>query len=573
MKSWAQKYKATLIPFGYLLLTCVVFGASLQFDFLTWDDNELLTDHPLFQQLTWRNIISFWNPWLLRTGVLLDYSPVRDMSYVIDRTLFGWKAWGFHGVQLLLHSTNAYLLFRILSRRISETSAWLVALLWMVHPLCVEPVVWISSRKDLLFVFFFLLAWQAHECQRNKSTLGYGLGALLSKYTAIVLGPFLFLRQRRERKKNLYAPLLLTLVAVLLGAFAMWANQQRDTLVSLSDAPSALHAWPAAFQAVSHFFEKSLYPVSLSARYVQHPEWTWMHPRVLLGAALTVGLVVGAFKHESLLLLLLGLVPSFIQMTVGHPIWMADRYAYLSLIGFLWFVVEMGARYFRPYVVVGMVLALVLSVTSAVRVQTWKNPLTLWKDTVVKSPEFYLNQGNAGIAYMNAGNVPSAVSSLERALKINPSWTKGYLYLADTYLQLGEPARAKDLVQQSEKLERPQVNDEVYRAILFGRLGDQEKAGGLFKNLLVRQPNNPYVLGNAGIFYVMNRQPEKAMELWQQAVAVSPYDAMARVNRGIYYFMAKQCDRALEELSLAGRPSIEENKKIAWLREQCQQKQ
>ena len=96
------------------------------------------------------------------------WTPLTWLSYWADRAFFG-TAWGwYHWHNVLLHAASAVLLFNILVAIASDKSPWSLALLclatlvWSVHPLRTESVVWIASRKDCISTMFFLgalLAW------------------------------------------------------------------------------------------------------------------------------------------------------------------------------------------------------------------------------------------------------------------------------------------------------------------------------------------------------------------------------------------------------------------------------
>ena len=96
------------------------------------------------------------------------WMPLTWASYALDRLLFGTRYGLWHVVGILVHGANAILVYvyfsQMLKLRRTASGAWawllpaLVALLWAVHPLRVESVVALSSRKDVLSLFFELLA-------------------------------------------------------------------------------------------------------------------------------------------------------------------------------------------------------------------------------------------------------------------------------------------------------------------------------------------------------------------------------------------------------------------------------
>ena len=91
---------------------------------------------------------------------------------MLDYQLYGNDPTGHHLTSLILHIANALLLFLVFFRMTGE--AWksgCVAALFAFHPLNVESVTWISERKNVLSLFFFLLTLVAYTQYVNNKRL------------------------------------------------------------------------------------------------------------------------------------------------------------------------------------------------------------------------------------------------------------------------------------------------------------------------------------------------------------------------------------------------------------------
>jgi hypothetical protein len=86
--------------------------------------------------------------------------PVGYLLWRIDYIVWGENPVGFHLTNILLHCTNAVLLFALLRamglNRISSTAS---ALFFGLYPAAVEPVVWLSGRFDVFSLTCLLAAF------------------------------------------------------------------------------------------------------------------------------------------------------------------------------------------------------------------------------------------------------------------------------------------------------------------------------------------------------------------------------------------------------------------------------
>jgi hypothetical protein len=159
------------VPFAAVfLLTLLPFLQASRFDFINLDDYlYIFYNKRLAEGLTAANI--GWAFTSCEYGAI--WMPLTWLSYMAESRLFGTAPGVFHTGNLLLHAANAGLLFvlvRMLLQRLARASggrpgraaiqaaAAAAALFWSLHPLRVEPAVWIASRKDVLSLFWELAA-------------------------------------------------------------------------------------------------------------------------------------------------------------------------------------------------------------------------------------------------------------------------------------------------------------------------------------------------------------------------------------------------------------------------------
>ncbi|SFH61472.1 hypothetical protein [Planctomicrobium piriforme] len=186
--TWRES--AVLPVVGLVLSIAVVYFPVVQFQLLNWDDS---------WYLTWNELIKSWAPGNLyriaTEPVARNYAPLTILSFLTEHTLWGLRPAGYHVTNVLLHMLNAVLVFRLL-RQLTKNDwlSWGVAMLFALHPVQVESVAWISSRKTLLSSTFMLasfMCWLRPE--RTAKQEGWGLLwlllGLLSKASTVVVPP------------------------------------------------------------------------------------------------------------------------------------------------------------------------------------------------------------------------------------------------------------------------------------------------------------------------------------------------------------------------------------------------
>jgi hypothetical protein len=149
-----QRVIFALLAALLLLTTVVLYWPATGNDFVNYDDPDYVTANPQVQGgLTWEAIKCAFS-----TPTSCNWHPVTMISHALDCQLFGLKPWGHHLTSLLLHATNAVLVFLLLCQMTGAMwrSLW-VAAFFAVHPMRVESVAWVAERKDVLSSLFGFL--------------------------------------------------------------------------------------------------------------------------------------------------------------------------------------------------------------------------------------------------------------------------------------------------------------------------------------------------------------------------------------------------------------------------------
>jgi protein O-mannosyl-transferase len=191
-------FKQHNIAQGLLLvgMTWAVYARGCGFDFVDFDDLACVMNNPQVRAgLTPGGV-----RWAFSTLYFANWMPLTWLSYMLDATLYGDWAGGFHLTNLLLHTASVLLLFASFAHMTRDvTRSAFLAALFAIHPLNVESVAWIAERKGILSMFFGLLSLYAYirYAQRPRRatiflSLIFFLCSLASKQTFVTL-PCLFL--------------------------------------------------------------------------------------------------------------------------------------------------------------------------------------------------------------------------------------------------------------------------------------------------------------------------------------------------------------------------------------------
>jgi tetratricopeptide (TPR) repeat protein len=424
------------------------------------------------------------NPHLDRTEMFaghLDHMvrPVLYATFLLDRSFYGHHPAGYHLLNLLLHLGSGLLVYRILSRAVTGES-WLnwqipfwAALLFLIHPIQTEAVTYISGRASELMAFFYLLAFLLYV--KTSDPTGHGVtGRLLipgamaslllslgSKETAMTFPLALLLWDVLIRRLNgaalratflsAHLPFWLVLLA---AAMWVWRHPRYSVLAQFSLEVRPL--WDnllSELHAVTYALRLFFFPWEQNFDHdlpTMHSLFQWPLPLdlVVLGGLATLGLIMG----RRVPLLSFGLGWFFVHLLPTSLIPRADllseRNLYLASIGLILAVVVLvvlllqrltvAVPYSRTSRVAGYSLALpavlVLSLLTYQRNLLYRDEVSLWSDTVRKSPVKARPHNNLGHAYAMQGDWDRAIEEFRIASRLDPDYALAKNNLRDAYL-------------------------------------------------------------------------------------------------------------------------------------------
>jgi len=464
-----------------VLLTVAAYSPVLKAGFVNYDDIEYVTDNTHVNSgLSLENL-----SWAFSAFYASNWHPLTWLTHQIDCALFGLNASAHHAMNLLWHVAAGVLLYWLMLRLTRQPSlSFLVAGLFLLHPLNVESVAWISERKNTLSTFFMfaaLLAWTRYlekpEFRRHVCTLLlFGLG-LMSKQMLVTL-PLLLLildewpvsrrsgpakpaiswRRLVWEKKYLFA---LSLAA---GLAVVVAQARGGAVQSLGSIPLPQRISNAAISIFS-YIGKMVWPMDLAVMY-PHPRTQIISLTFAMSllALLLVTVVFWRLRQRAPYALagwlwyLVALTPVIGIIQVGMQA-RADRYAYVPLIGLFLIVVFAGEEILRRWKVpprgqflAGLGILVVLAGLTWRQAGVWENSITLFDHAARVTQNNELAHLNLGAALYEAGRHKEAMTHFQQAIRIRPDDDSGYNNLGYVLLNMERLEEAEPLLRRALQL-------------------------------------------------------------------------------------------------------------------------
>jgi tetratricopeptide (TPR) repeat protein len=462
-----------------LLVTVIAFYELPAHEMLaTWDDQLYVSENPAIRGFTSQAIkLAFTNYY---AG---NYAPIQILSYMLDYTLWGENPFGYFLANICYHFASGVLLYFLLLRL--GFQAWGAALgcaLFLAHPVQVESVAWLSQRKTLLAMLFYLAAfhaWLNYRSRQERRRAWYAVSlmmftlALLAKSVAVIFPLLLMLydvlvEPLRSGLKAHAAKLPFLAVA---GAVAALALISQSPEMHGGRIPYPANPWitiPLTMLPVLASYLRLLFwpdPASLCIMYFPTVRYH-LDGAVLFSSLAAAALVALGWyfyrNHRHLLFwylaFFLGLLP--VAQIVPIATLMNERYLYFPLMGVAALVAagsdclrcHIARPLLRNIVIGGMAGSIILlALASNSRCLVWRNGIELFGDAVVKLPGERDPWLLLAESYNAVGAGQTAEKLYEKAASLGPLGENDQLELAKIYLESGKLDKARELLLTADR--------------------------------------------------------------------------------------------------------------------------
>ena len=556
---------------GFLIgAALVAFGPSLHGDFL-WDDDVYVS----------KNLLLTAEDGLRRIWFSLDspsqYFPLTYTTFRLERALWGLDTFGYHLVNIGLHSANSLLVWSILLA-LGIPGAWLAAAIFMLHPVQVESVSWITERKNLLSALFFLLALRSwvkslspqnpHQDRSVAVAMVFFVMALLSKTTACTLPAALILTawisgRQIDRKRALQISGFVGL-GLFFGLLTIWWESHVQHAQGAEFRLTPLEAVLVAGRALWFYAGKLAWPFDLSFSYAHWSpaihnwrQWLWPASWIAVGAGAIIAWrrghpqsAYGVLFFTAMLSPLLGFIPLY---TFRYT-YVADHYQYLACLGLIAPLCAALASYLWPqdphiprFHPATFVLLLGLAAVTARRSSIFADPETLWRDTLLKNPESWMAYDNLGCVLMERGQLSEAETNIKKSIALHPGDFRTHFNLGSLYVKQD---RREDAIASFGAALHLQP-DHVKSAFALGRLlaetGHDDEALVRYREGLAIDSRHPEIRNAIGMILARRGRFNEAAEEYRQALLLSPLYDKAHNNLANLYLRGNRVSEAIAE--------------------------
>ncbi|MBT4020895.1 tetratricopeptide repeat protein [Candidatus Peribacteria bacterium] len=596
--------RAVIVVIFFLAINLLIYSQSLNNKFVRWDDGLLIYENPIVRNLSVSSVaaaFSTYDPEL--------YIPLTFISYQIDYLVGGVDPFMYHVTNLLLHTLNSLLVFLFAYFLLKNRFAALFCgVLFAVHPLNAEAVVWASARKDLLATFFFLGALVSylksthyslqttHRLYVNKLSILCFLLSLLSKVSVIALPLVLllidYLKDRKIDRGVILEKIPYFALSIIFGIVAIFGKAEVIEGIGFTDTVIM------ACRSGIFYISKIFIPTGLSVLYPAGDSISIFDPIYFVPVILVIGLMSSLIYFRknklfvfSILFFLINLIPSFTNFAKDGDLYFAsDRYAYIPMIGVLILICALLFKFKKKLLhnysllIIHCSFLIVICIFAALsffQSRVWASTESLFTNVIERYPNMsHRAHNNIGNVYRRQDDLDKAIAEFEIALSIKPH-PKTYGNLGAVYRKNGDTLKALEQYRKAMELDPENAepyfglglvyaasNDfgnaldnynraleldpryaEAYSNIgaLYASRGDYERAVENYLNAI--EANSMFIQAyyNLGVSYSQLGKNSEAISAYEGAIEIHPNFVAARLNLGILYYGKKRIDDAVYE--------------------------
>ena len=556
-----------LAPLLLLLAVGATYSSSLSSPWLFDDAPAVLNNPSIAELFSWSALTP------PADGGTTTGRPLVNLSFALNHSLSGLSPVSYHVFNILIHALAALALWGILRRvllswpsfppsrlrvgtpppsllpldrhdlspRSLDLSAFLLALLWALHPLQTETVACIAQRTEGLFGLFFFLSFYSflHVSEHGASvrlwscvTVFASLCGMASKEVMVVLPPLLLLFDRCflsgsfvaawRQRKALYISLACTWT--LLAYLLLRAGGSRGSSAGFG---LGIHPWDyflTQWGAIVHYIRLCFWPSPLVLDYgtglvagIAAVWWQGLFLTAFFFASLWALRCRPALGFLGLsFFLVLGPSSSFIPL-ISQTI--AEHRMYVPLLFILLLVIAALLRYTPRATPFLLGLACFAAAFGTYhRLQDYRDASSIWESNIAACPKNERSYNNLGVILQERGDLTGAATRYSEAIARAPSYVSAHYNLGVLLLTQGRFIEAREALQKAISLAPLHADAQLNLGNAFLRLNQPADAATHYEASL-RIASAPDAHFNLGMAYLALHRTAPALAEFRELLA------------------------------------------------------
>lgn len=465
-------FKSYFVPFTtikaihfIIVIGLIVFFNSLFNGFVLEDRAEIIRD-PSVQSIT--NIPNLFIHQVGGQESIDYYRPLLFTFYDIFYSLFQQNTFPYHLFQVIIQITNTVLIFLILKKYIKIELAFFLALVFLVHPINEESVVWITDLQEVLYMFFGLLS--VYLLQREKINIKTFiivnlslLFSIFSKETGIlffaVTSFYLYLFKKSKLMIHLSFSFLAIIIYAILRLVSQTPLQKEDTIPIM-----ILPLWQRMINVpamIFYYIKTFFYPANLVVYHswvIKTIQFNTFFLPLLIDCLFFLVLfsmcifVIKKGKEKKLILLfsawfIIGLIFHLqiipLDFTVADHFFIFSFVAFLAIIGLFLQHIHIKKLLKQLFVALAILILCALSARTMVRNTNWSDQSTILAHDEKSSPNDYLLELVYSTDLIQQNKISEALPHVKEAIELYPQASDPWNSLGVIYFERGDIQDAK----------------------------------------------------------------------------------------------------------------------------------
>lgn len=527
-----------------IAFTFITFFPSLKNDFVNWDDDIYVLQNTDIRDL---NVNSIKN--IFSSEYFDFYLPLTIVSYAINYSIGELNPFSYHLLNLILHILSTIILFLLIKNlNFNINIAFFVALIFAIHPLRVESVVWISERKDVLYVCFYLISalfFSNFLLNKTKKLKWYLLSllffilSLLSKSSAVTLPLILllivYLTKTESLQKSLIKLLPFFALSMIFGILTVYELNAGGNIYKFEENYTFIDRFFLATYSFIFYIVKFIFPFDLSpTHYFPSKTDGFLPLQYYFSGLLTLFfayllylfrknrvIIFGAFIYIFAIFLFLQILPT------GRTV-VSERYSYIAHIGLLVITGYFLNSYFikkpKVFIYLTFVVGIFFSILTYKYSIIWKTGESLFTHSILKNENKSLGYINRGLAHYygftekNKIDYNKAYQDFDKAISINKNDAEGWFNRGNCLMNFQKINEAEKDFDKTISLDSLHYKSWNNRGLVYAYKGNFDMAMKYYNHSIKLKNTFPDAYSNIAFVFLNNGDNKMACEYFEKSL-------------------------------------------------------